>query len=494
MDTRPATAPAEPTRGALSGARLARNFVLLGGAEVFSKGVTILAFAYLARVLGPADFGGLEFALAVITILTLLVDCGLSPYGAREVGKDSGKIGALVRHVVVTRLALVLVAWAVLLALVLTLHLPWSTRRVLLLYGLPLVVLAGSLSWVFQGRDAMGVVAGGSLLRWSIFAGGIALVVRDPGDTWKVPLVEAVAIGGMVALYVWMFRSRFGTWGVGVNTGHIAALLRETFPIGASELTWALRVYFATVVLGVLVGGADVGWFGGAHRVVLALHTFVWLYFFNVLPSMARASGRPRAELRALIGGSLRASAWVAVFLGVVVTALAEPIVTVLYGPAYQASAPVLQVLVWLVPVAAMSGHYRYVLIGYGHQRREFMAAVVGAAVAALLGMIMVQRFGMLGVAGALVASEVAIWALAFLFVRREVTAIPAGRMLWKPAAAGAGLASLLWLCPPRTGWLPAAFAAVAYWLCAGLTEPQLRGDVRALLSGRRVSTRPRIV
>src|SRR5690349_14522108 len=95
MESRPATAPAEATRSGLSGARLARNFVLLGGAEVFSKGVTILAFACLARVLGPADFGALEFALAVITILTLLVDCGLSPYGAREVGKDPGKTGAL---------------------------------------------------------------------------------------------------------------------------------------------------------------------------------------------------------------------------------------------------------------------------------------------------------------------------------------------------------------------------------------------------------------
>ena len=165
MESRPATAPAEATRSGLSGARLARNFVLLGGAEVFSKGVTILAFACLARVLGPADFGALEFALAVITILTLLVDCGLSPYGAREVGKDPGKTGALVRHIVVTRLALVLVAWAVLLALVLTLDQPWPTRRVLLLYGLPLAVLAGSLFWVFQGCDAMGVVVGGLLLR-----------------------------------------------------------------------------------------------------------------------------------------------------------------------------------------------------------------------------------------------------------------------------------------------------------------------------------------
>jgi PST family polysaccharide transporter len=484
----------ERTRPGVSRMRLARNFVLLGSAEIFSKAVTILAFAYLARVFGPAEFGTLEFALAVVTILTLLVDWGLSPYGAREVGKDSGRTGALVRHIVVTRLALVLLAWAVLVGLSLALDQPWSTRRVLLLYGLPLVALAGSLSWVFQGRDAMEVVAGGSMLRWSMFAGGCALVASGPGDTWKIPLVEAVAVGGMAVLYVSIFRSRFGGWGSGVSSARVATLLREAFPIGASELTWALRVYFATVALGVLVGGPEVGWFGGAHRIVLALHTFVWLYFFNVLPSMARTSRRPRAELRALIGDSLRASAWAVVFVAIVVTVMAKPIVTVLYGSAYEASAPVLRILVWLVPVAAMSGHYRYVLIGYGHQDLEFLAAAGGAAVAAILGLLTVRPFGMLGVAGALVASEVAIWALAYAFVRREVTSIPAAKVLWKPAAGGAGLAAALVLWPPHSGWLIAVLAAAAYWSCAALVEPQLRADIRALLTTGRASTRPSIV
>ena len=485
---------AEPKSAGISRMRLARNFALLGGAEIFSKAVTVLAFAYLARVLGPAEFGTLEFVLAVIAILTLLVDCGLSPYGAREVGKDVGRTGVLIRHIVVTRFALVLVAWAVLVALALTLDQPWSARRVLLLYGLPLVALAGSLSWVFQGRDAMEVVAGGSMLRWSMFAVGAVLVVNGSGDAWRVPLVETVAAGGMAVLYASIFRSRFGGWGTGVSRARVAALLRETFPIGASELTWALRVYFATVALGVLVGGPEVGWFGGAHRIVLALHTFVWLYFFNVLPSMARTSGRPRAELRALIGGSLRPSAWAAVFVGIIVTAMAEPIVTAFYGSAYEASAPVLRILVWLVPVAAISGHYRYVLIGYGHQGLEFLAAAVGAAVAAVLGVLTIRPFGMLGVAGGLVASEVAIWALAYAFVRREVTSIPAARLLWKPVTAGAGLAVTLALCPPRSSWLIATVAAAAYWSCAALVEPQLRGDIRALLVRSRPSARARIV
>lgn len=486
--------PAVPARDGVSRARLLDNFVLLGSAEAFSKGLTMLAFAYLARMLGPAEFGTLEFALAVITILVLLVDCGLSPYGAREVAKDAGPIAALARHIVVARLALVLVAWVLLVALGAVLDQPWLARRVLLLYGLTLVVLPASLSWVFQGRDAMGVVATGSMLRWSVFACGVVLVVNGPRDTWRVPLVETVAIAGMVLFYVGAFRSRFGPLGWGLDRRHITAILGEAFPIGASELAWALRMYLATVLLGVLVGGAEVGWFGGAHRIVLALHTFVWLYFFNVLPSVARTSVRPRAELRALLEGSLRVSGWFAVFLGVAGTALAEPIVTLFYGPAYRPAAPALEVLIWLVPMAAMSGHYRYVLIGYGHQRREFLAAASGTAVCAALGLLLVPSYGMVGVAGALVTSEVAIWVLAYGFVRRAVTSIPVWTVLWKPVLTGASLAGVLLLWLPRMSWPVAAAAGAGYWLCAALAEPRLRGGLRALLAGGSPSTRSRVV
>ena len=58
---------------------LAKNFFLLGIGEFASKVCGFVAFAYLARVLGPREFGQLEFALALIFFFTLFVDCGLGP-------------------------------------------------------------------------------------------------------------------------------------------------------------------------------------------------------------------------------------------------------------------------------------------------------------------------------------------------------------------------------------------------------------------------------
>jgi O-antigen/teichoic acid export membrane protein len=463
--------------------RLVGNFAFLAGGEVVGKCLTMAAYVYLARVLGPTDFGTLEFALAVITVLALVVDCGLGPYGACAVGKDPGMIAALLRPIVTTRLALVVVAWVVLAGSVLLLDQPWSARRILLLYGLALLPLPASLSWVFQGTDAMSVVAAGSMVRWTVFAAGVGLLVAGPLDTAAVPLIETIACASMVVFYLAAFRWRFRLAARPEGGPGSVTVFRRALPIGASELAWALRMYSATVLLGVFAGGAEVGWFGGVHRIMLALHTFVWLYFFNVLPSIARTSMRPLTELAVFLRGSLRLTAWSVVFLGIVGGALADPIVTTLYGPAFRPAGSVLPVLIWVVSLAAMSGHYRYVLIGHGQQRLEFMAALCGAVVSIVLGAALAPSTGMLGVAAALVAAEAAVWAVAWVFVRQRVMPIPVWPVLWKPLLGGVGLASALALSPPEAPWPVLIVAAVGYWLCAVALEPRWRHGVRAQLA-----------
>jgi O-antigen/teichoic acid export membrane protein len=72
-------------------ASLFKNFLSLSGAEVVTKIATFAAFAYLARLLGPAGFGYVEWAGTVLMCSSLIVDQGFSSYGAREIAKSPGE-------------------------------------------------------------------------------------------------------------------------------------------------------------------------------------------------------------------------------------------------------------------------------------------------------------------------------------------------------------------------------------------------------------------
>ena len=60
--------------------------------------------------------------------------------------------------------------------------------------------------------------------------------------------------------------------------------------------------YFATVFLGLWVVDDSLGQFAASHRIVMALHTFVWMYFYNLLPTICRTAAAPGKDLRATLG------------------------------------------------------------------------------------------------------------------------------------------------------------------------------------------------
>ena len=60
------------------------------------------------------------------------------------------------------------------------------------------------------------------------------------------------------------------------------------------------------------------------------------------------------------------------------VSILSVTICTLVFGPTFRAAAVPLAVAIWVIPLALLSGHARYSLVAYGHQRDELVAQLGG--------------------------------------------------------------------------------------------------------------------
>ena len=192
--------------------KLLGNFLSLAGAELLSKLATILAFAHLARVAGPVGYGYVEFAGAVLLCAALLVDQGFGYYGAREIARDKSRRAALVGEIIFLRLALSLVAAAVMVALAFTLDRGAVQRNLLLVYALCLPALAFQLQWIFQGYERMSSVAAIQLTRQGIFAAVVLFALHSSSDLVIAGLAEVLGALAAGVLGVWMYRAQFGAW------------------------------------------------------------------------------------------------------------------------------------------------------------------------------------------------------------------------------------------------------------------------------------------
>jgi O-antigen/teichoic acid export membrane protein len=231
-----------------------------------------------------------------------------------------------------------------------------------------------------------------------------------------------------------------------------------------------------------MIYGPEVGWFAAAHRLVISLHAFVWLYFFNLLPSISRGSRGTFESLQRLLAGSLQVSGWVGVFVVVAGTVFAAPILNIVYGAQYQPAVVSFQVMLWLIPLALVSGHFRYTLIAYNKQALEFVCAACGGLLNVVINLTVIASYGILGAAIALVVAEGLICVISYLMVRRTITVIPVGASLWKPVLGALVLAGMLYMLPPLNTWIVGASAMALFIAMVALSHRTIFADLRALL------------
>ena len=161
---------------------------------------------------------------------------------------------------------------------------------------------------------------------------------------------------------------------------------------------------------------------------------------------------------------SIRFAAWIGLFAVGVLSALAPLMLTIIYGPAFRAATSSFAVLAWMLPVAMLSGHHRYILIAYNQQKTLLKCTACSAVTAVLLGCLLVPLYGGVGAAWALLAANVINFVLVYFAVRRLVARVSVRRQLAGPLAAF-GFSSVAYF--SLVGWNPwmALAAALALYI-----------------------------
>jgi PST family polysaccharide transporter len=346
--------------------------------------MTFAAYAYIARLLGPAGFGYIEWAGTVLLCMSLLVDQGFSSFGAREIARSPSETQRLVIEVLTARFLLATVGFILITLFAVVFVTEPSVQALLIVFGLSLWFLPLMLQWVFQGHDQMHLVAIAQILRQLIFVIAVFAFVQSGSDLVWVGAAEVLAVATTAVFTVVIFRARFNGQ-ILVRPRISIRSFREAAPIGISQLLWVSKMFGAVFVLGLVANPIDVGYFAGAMRIYVALHTFVWLYYYNLLPSMSRAWQSGPEHLAALINRSMKIVAIAATLGGLVGVLAAAMMMTTAYGAGFLPGATALQWMAGACALAAVNGHYRFGLIAAGRQGKEMLAMALGSITAITL-------------------------------------------------------------------------------------------------------------
>jgi len=400
---------AETNREVLRTARrIGRNFFWLAVTEAIGRGAIFITNMLLARRFGVEGFGVFALAQTLTFYFWLAVDLGTTTYAVREIAKDKTNAEPLIGTLLSVRVVLGLLVLFVYSFFLLFLRIEPSSKLAFFGCGLYLVVHALYTDWAFKGLERISYLVASTLVPSLLFLFGTVLTVKDNRDVAVASFLWSLSFlpGGVLLLYFLQnrlgFRVRFNLnlkeWlrhtkgSIWFSVGHGLMIVYQNLPI---------------LILGWTSGVYDVGVYAGAYRLVLTAYGASFLTFVASYPVLSDTYANRRDRFNKVILSFTTARFALGGLLSFVGTVFAAEIVGFLLGAQYSQSIPIFRILVWLLPLFFIRDSAWGVLSiekAFTEYNKITLAGIFGLAIGAFM---MVDRYGIAGVANVLVGVEV---------------------------------------------------------------------------------------
>lgn len=395
--------------GQLAGGKVARNAFWLIGARVYHMALNLVVSLLMARYLGPANYGLINYAASFTALFTSVCTLGISSILVNELLHEKNQ-GRLLGSSIGLRLcsSLLSVITIVALAYVLNPEEP-TTVWVVLIYSTTLVFQSfDSINCWYQSRLASKVPAAiGAVGYTAAAAYRIWLLVTQKNVCWFAAS-HAVEFALVAVLLLCAYRRDAGAeqkLRFSLDAGR--GILSKSYHFILSGMMVAVYGQMDRVMLKSMIDEASVGYYSAAVAI-----TSMWTFLLSAIiesakPVILEKHGRdPRAFQRYLIGlyGVLM---YISFGAAVGITVLAKPIILLLYGEAYLDARGALSILCWDTAFSYLGVARSVWMVPNGKQKYEKYIAASGAVCNLILNAVMIPVWGVNGAAIATLITQI---------------------------------------------------------------------------------------
>ena len=420
-------------------------------AERVLRGVlSLVATVVIARYLGRAEFGTLNYALSFVLLFATLWQLGLSGIVVRELVRSPEEQAEMLGTVFALRLAggvagfLAIVAAALLVA-------PDdpATRISIIVLGLATIFYAfEGIDFWLQSRvmSQYAVLARLGAVAISVCVSLVLVVLGAPVVAFAAAASLEFVVGGLgyLVAYLWLQQSPL-RWTVSLPRAR--ALLALSWPLIVSGVFNAINLRIDQLMLGNMRGAESVGVYAAAARLSEVWYFVPLAIATATFPALIRSRDLGPATYARRVQRLMDLMIWLSVPLALAVTVSSGFVIQLLYGDRFADAAPMLAVHIWAGPFVFMGVVLSRWLIAEGHLKFSFVRTGIGAAVNIGANLLLIPQLGGNGAAIATLVSYAAASYFACL--------------VYRPTWPMARVMSLALMLPIRTaarvtrGWRP---------------------------------------
>ena len=394
--------------------------------KILRMGVGLLVGVWIARYLGPRQFGLWNYAIAFAALFGAVATLGLDSIVMRELVRCPDKTNELLG----TAFALKLIGGVLALLI--------STGAVAVMRNgdaltIWLVAISAA-AFVFQSvnviefyfqakvQSKFAVIAGCSAFALVTVFRIFLLLFSGTLIAFAIAGLGEIALTSLFLIFAYRGRGR-RTLDWRVNRQLLLRLLLDSWPLLLAGLAVTLYMRIDVVMLQIMAGEHEVGIHTAATKVSEIWYFLPALIVASVSPSIIRCQGIDNALYPRRMRNLYFLLAWLAICVSLPISLMSGRIVQLLYGPEFASAAPVLAIHLWACFAVFLGVASSQFLVVEHLQKISFYRTLIGLACNVALNLVLIPGMGARGAAIAtVIAYFIATYSIVFFKASRAHT------------------------------------------------------------------------
>jgi len=390
--------------------RYALNTLWMFTEQVMRIIAALFVGIYVARYLGPEQFGTYSYAVAFASLFGAVAGLGLNSIVVRDLVKYPDQRDTYLGTAFWLKLAGALLTMCLVAIVV-----QFSNNDALT--NLYIFIIASGL--IFQSFDVVDLYFQSKVLsKYASICRFVQLTLSSAlklvfvfiqADLFWFVLVSLIdQISLAIALFFAYWRQKLGSFLGRFDSDTAKSMLKNSWPLIISGVAITLYMRIDQIMIKDILGERSVGLYSAAVRLSEAWYFVSGIIVASALPALlnAKKSSEVLYELR--LQRLCTMLTWMAIAVALPMTFLTDYLVTMLYGQAYLEAASVLAIHIWTT-VFVFLGVASGVFFTVENQTKKLLyRTLFGAVLNVLLNLILIPHYGINGAAVATLLSQFA--------------------------------------------------------------------------------------
>jgi len=400
-----------------------RNTSWMFFGRFFTLGVSFFIGIYIARYLGPSNYGLFSYVISFVGLFGFLTSFGIDNIVSREIIKDHNKKDELIGT------AFYMKAVGSLLAITSVFIVSLFTTKDIFTLGL---VWIFSLSFIPQAFNVIEIYFQSQVLSKKVVLAQIlsnivsavlkmVIISLDKGIFWLtiVYLIESGVYSGTLLFSFRKFGSHVKKWKLNFNLAKL--LLKDSWPLMLSTVAVGIYLKIDQVMIKNMLGNEQAGIYAVAAKLSEVWYIIPSIICTSLAPSIVSTLHTDKILFTKRISKLYFLMFWLSFAIAIFITIFSHPIINILFGSAYAGAITVLQIYVWAGISVFLGGAVSQYLFASNLTKIFFYITSLGAIINIIINILLIPTMGINGAAIAtLIAYSLATFGIFFFKESRK--------------------------------------------------------------------------